>query len=210
MGIFKNSPNSLDFFKTAAVRSSQLEEYDLVKLQSSRNANRVASSVAGRVIRILDNRPTYAGRAIPHGSFTRGTNLAKPGLSDVDVLCFVRQNRTGSRTIASLNEFDGVRRDAAAEIRDHLLNHLPGVFDRVELKEFWEGLCVTLLLKNDWRARHSWRVDVIIAFEGVNHDGILREMRSLTRTEANHNANALSIPRHEFISGYHEDCPRLR
>ena len=75
-----------------------------------------------------------------------------------------------SGNLATLKEFESVRREAAAEIRDHLLDHLPGVFDRVELENFWDGLCVTLLLKNDWRARHSWRVDVIIAFDAPHPD----------------------------------------
>ena len=195
-------------FQDTAIRSSQLEEYDEKELTTSQYADNVADSIANCFIEVLDDRIDYRGRAIRHGSFTRETNLANPGVSDVDVLCFIGEGY--GYKIHSLSDFEQVREDALVEIKDHLLQNLDSHFFEVNLHQFWPRLCVSFLVKTGYRARTPWKVDVIIAFEGVNHNGILREMRSLSRTEANHNANALSIQRNDLIGRYLDDCPRLR
>ena len=200
--------NAIEFFQNVAVRSRPLEAYIDEKLTPSQNADSVADHIASTVIEVLDERDYFRGRAIKHGSFARRTNLATPGVSDVDVLCFIEEDSDGYE-ISCLRDFERVRVDALMEIRDHLVQNLHIWFHEVTVHQFWAGLCVSFLIKTSYRA-HTWKVDVIIAFDGANHIEVLREMQTMTRTEANHNANALSEERNDFLNDYLDYYPQLR
>ena len=213
MYICTSSPNTMEFFKQVAIRSADLNDYDDLKLVSTRNQRRVAESVADRVIDCLHGRRDYGGQAIRHGSFLRLTNLAKPGISDVDVIAFISEDYNGNE-LSSIDDFEDLRNDASQNIKDHLMNNLNDCFATVELDEFWKGLCIKLRVKNHWSARHFWNVDVIIAYDASqdaqSRIAAYKSLRGMTISQKTINTNAFSICRNIFVEEIYQVNPRLR
>ena len=164
MEILKSTPNTLETFKLVAIRSDQLQNFDKLKLVSSRNESRVARSVALSVCEILCERPHFGGRAIMHGSYTRSTSLAKPDLSDIDIVCTIEDDYNGNK-LNTIKDFDLIRWGASTSITNHLERNLTTKFPaaKVLVVPKSKGFCIKLQVKTSVLARNWWDVDVIIA-----------------------------------------------
>jgi len=190
---------SLSKFKTTAIRCSTLYDFDERELEPAPYVNGVAARIADRIICILDARRDYRGSAVMHGSFTKGTNLREPGLSDIDILCYINEDYHENQ-FDYLSEYEEVREEASQSVVRHLLNNLPhSLFYDVELVENWKGLCAKFRLKNSDRARYWWYIDIIFAYEAKDKYTTIRELDDMSFSDAIVNKNALSEWRNDFI-----------
>ena len=149
-------PYTLGSFKRLALNSADLIDFDRQNLQPSQNAKNIANEIFRKFIHALDARPVFKGTAVKHGSFARGTSLARR--SDVDIMCYVERNRIGRR-LRSLKDFRRCRWEASKKIKAHLLWKLRNEFADIRVCGFTEGFCIKFNVKIGRHPRASiWKV----------------------------------------------------
>ena len=196
-----------DFKRRAALDRLYLFDAAVLKPLSFQDAE--VHRIADRVIDILYNRQRFGGNAIKHGSITRGTNLRKPGLSDIDILCYINDDFY-RRPIRGLRDFNRVRGEASYWIADHLLDSFRGEFYNSELIEHFEGLCAKFQVKKS-RGDEFWsHIDIIFAFESFDDDETSREFFEMSLSGALINTNTMSELRNYYVEVQFKECGDLK
>ena len=196
-------------FNEVAKGSRSLIEFDSHYLQSTSHQNENAFRTSACIIDILDGRRVYRGTTVPHGSFTRGTNLREHGLNDIDILCYISEDRNGTE-LSSLQDFQMLRKAAMKSIVKYLVNNLPDRFARVVMVAQWTGLCVQFQVKDYIRDPRVWKIDVIFAFEAQDYEETFNELYEMSMHDAMVNINALSHWKNEFVQDQYDQCPDLK
>jgi len=211
--ITKRSPIDVNFLKAIGEIMNAVEAYDRRRLTPSKNARRAAKDVARKIIQIVEACP-FVGRAVQTGSSVRGTNLKKPGWSDVDLICFLHAAHYG-RLISSFVDFEKFRWKASEEVRDHLAKKIGGSFDEAEIAHFERGFVIKLEVKRSSRSLRPWCVDVMFARdleENNNHPHwslVQREFDQLPQSKKLTQTHSVAPYRDAFLQRRYVETPRL-
>jgi len=213
----KRTPINEAVFRNCAVKSSQLQELDKLRCQSSFNARRTAQFYADKMVGILDSRNLFQGPSEMHGSWLRKTNTKKPGLSDIDILCYIHEDKN-KYPIETMEDFHRIRFSASIHVKQLLEKELSKEFEYGKITGFYSGFVIKVEVKEDARALKPWKMDVIFCHDLEPNNNPVPDYALIDRqfkklepfSKRTANVSSLARLRHAILDGVFNECPRLK